>query len=79
MGTVILGGAIVLGLFLGIVLISVLSMAKETDQSYDSMCHVEKIPTPAKPLYRPASAALSPISRDEARPQRDLGAQVAAP
>jgi hypothetical protein len=79
MGTLIWGGVIVLGIFLGIGLISVLSMAKETDQSYDSMCHGEKIIAPAKPLYRPASAALSPTSRDEARPQRDLGAQVAAP
>ena len=79
MGTLIFWGVILLGLFLGIVLISLLSMAKRTDQIYDFMLRGEEIATPAKPLYRPASETLSPTSSGEARPQRDLSASVAAP
>ena len=79
MGTLIFWGVILLGLFMGIVLISLLSMAKRTDQIYEIMCRGEEIPTPAKPLYRPASETLSPTSSGEARPQRDLSASVAAP
>ena len=79
MGTLIVLAVIVLGVFLGIVLFSLLSMAKRTDQIYDRMHRGEEIATPANPLYRPASETLSPTSSGEARPQRDLSASVAAP
>ena len=79
MGTLILGGVIVLSVFLGIVLFSLLSMTKRTDQIYDLMYRGEEIATPSNPLYRPASETLSSVSSGEARPQRDLSASVAAP
>ena len=79
MGTLIFWGVIVLGVFVGIVVISLLSMAKKTDQIYDRMLRGEGIATPSKPLYRPASETLSPTSSGAARPQRDLSASVAAP
>jgi hypothetical protein len=79
MGTLIFWGVIVLGVFLGAVIISLLSMAKRTDQIYDRMYRGEEIPTPANPLFRPASATLSPTSSGEARAQRDLSASLAAP
>src|SRR5665648_257805 len=63
-------GVIVLGVFLGIGLISLLSMAQKTDQIYDRMLRGEEIATLSKPLYRPASETLSPTSSGEARPQR---------
>jgi hypothetical protein len=79
MGTLIVLAVIVLGLFLGIVIISLLSMAQKGEQIYDLMYRGEEIATPANPLYRPASETLSPTSSGEARPQRDLSASAAAP
>jgi hypothetical protein len=79
MGTPIFWGVIVLGVFLGIVLISLLSMAQETDQIYDRKLRGEEIARPANPLYRPVSETLSPTSSGKAQPQRDLSASVAAP
>ena len=79
MGTLIFWGVIVLGVFLGIVIISLLSMAQKGEQIYDLMYRGEETATPANPLYRPASETLSPTSSGEARPQRDLSASVAAP
>jgi hypothetical protein len=78
MGTLIFWGVIVLGLFLGIVIFSLMSMAQKGEQIYDLMYRAEEIATPAKPLYRLESENLVPTSSGEARPQRDLGAQVAA-
>ena len=51
----------------------------KVEQVYDFMYHDEAIATPAKPLYRPASEALSATRSGEARPQRDLSASVVAP
>jgi hypothetical protein len=79
MGTLIFWGVIVLGVFLGIVTISLLSMAQKTDQIYDCKLRGEEIARPAKLLYRPASETLSPTSSGEAQPQRDLSASVVAP
>lgn len=79
MGTLIVLAVIVLGLFLGIVLIALLSMAQRTDQIYDCMLRGEEIATASNPLYRPASEALLPTRSGEARAQRDLSASVAAP
>ena len=79
MGTLIFWGVIVLGVFLGIVIISLLSLAQKGEQIYDLMHRGEEIPTPANPLYRPASEALTPTSSGEALPQRDLSASAAAP
>ena len=72
-------GVIVLGVFLGIVLFSLLSLAQKGEQIYDLMYRGEEIATPANPYYWPASETLSPTSSGEARPQRDLSASVAAP
>lgn len=79
MGTLIFGGVIVLGLFLGIVIISLLSMAQKGEQIYDLMHRGEKKATPADTYYLPATETPSPTSSGEARPQRDLSASVAAP
>jgi hypothetical protein len=78
MGTLILCGVIVLGLFMGIVLISLLAMAKRSDQIYECMLRGEAIASPANPLHQPASETLVLTSSGEARPQRDLSASVAA-
>lgn len=67
MGTLIFWGVIVLGVFLGIVIFSLLSMAQKGEQIYDLMYRGEAIPTPANPLYRPASEPLPPASSGEAR------------
>ncbi len=68
MGTLIFWGVIVLGVFLGIVLISLLSMAKRTDQIYDSCIVVRKLPRRLslsigrhqKPCRPPAAARRGP-------------------
>jgi hypothetical protein len=67
MGILIFWGVIVLGVFLGIVIFSLLSMAQKGEQIYDLMDRGEAIPTPANPLYRPASEALPPASSGEVR------------
>jgi hypothetical protein len=72
-------GVIVLGVFLGIVIISLLSLAQKGEQVYDFMYRGEARATPADSLYQPASETLSPTSGGEARPQRDLGASAAVP
>jgi hypothetical protein len=79
MGTVIVLAVIVLGVFLGIVIFSLLSLAQKGEQIYELMYRAEDIATPSNPLYRPASETLSPTSSGEARPQKDLSASVAAP
>ncbi|MDP2047243.1 MAG: hypothetical protein Q8L00_13640 [Deltaproteobacteria bacterium] len=79
MGTLIFWGVIVLGVFLGIVIFSLLSLAQKGEQICELMYRAEDIATPTNPLYRPASETVSPTSSGEARPQRDLSASVAAP
>jgi hypothetical protein len=78
MGTLIILAVVGLGVVLGIVIFSLLSMAQRTDQIYDCMLGGEEIAPSLHPLYRPASEALLPTSSGEARPQRDLSASVAA-
>jgi hypothetical protein len=79
MGTLIFLGVIVLAVFLGIGLISLLSMAQRTDQIYDCKLRGEEIARPENPLYRRASETLPPTSSGKVQPQRDLSASVAAP
>jgi hypothetical protein len=79
MGTLIFWGMIVLGVFLGIVIFSLLSLAQKGEQIYDLMDRAEEIARPANPLYRMASETGSPDCSGEAQPQRDLSASVAAP
>ena len=64
MGTLIVLGVIGLGVFLGIVLFSLLSMAQRTDQIYDCMLRGEEIAPSSHPYigrhqkrYRPPAAA----------------------
>jgi hypothetical protein len=79
MGTLMVWGVMVLGVCLGIVIFSLLSLAQKGEQVYDLMYRGEEIAPPANPLYRPASETLSPTSSGEAQPQRDLSASAAAP
>ena len=80
MGTLIFWGVIVLGVFLGIVIFSLLSMAQKGEQIYDLMHRGEEHTHVRRNLYYlPASETLWPTSSGEARPQRDLSASVAAP
>ena len=79
MGTLIFWGVIELGVFMGIVLFSLLSLAQKGEKIYDPMYRGEEMATPADTYYQPASEALSPTSRGEAQPQRDLSASVVAP
>lgn len=78
MGTLIVLAVIVVGVFWGVVIYSLLSMAKRSDQIYDRMYCDEEIATLANPLYRAASEALSPSSSGKARLQRDLRGSVAS-
>jgi hypothetical protein len=77
-GTLIFFGVIVLGVFLGIVLIALLSMAKRTDQIYERIVSGEECAIPADPLYRRAAENQPETRGGEARPQRDLRPSVAA-
>jgi|WetSurMetagenome_2_1015567.scaffolds.fasta_scaffold90659_3 hypothetical protein len=49
MGPLIFGGVIVLAVFLAIVLMALLSMAKRTDQIYEFMCRGEEITSLTNP------------------------------
>jgi hypothetical protein len=79
MGALIFWGMIVVGVFLGIVIFSLLSLAQKGEQIYELRYRAEDIATPPNPLYRPATETLSPASCGEAPPQRDLSASAAAP
>jgi hypothetical protein len=79
MGTLIVLAVVVLGVFLGIVLISLLTVAKKADQIYDRMHRDEEIAARANPYYRLATETLLPTCSGEAQPQRDLTASVVAP
>ncbi|MCJ7819540.1 MAG: hypothetical protein MUP25_06960 [Syntrophales bacterium] len=78
MGTLIVLAVILLGVFLGIVLFSLLSLAQKGEEIYNLMDRGEEIATPADTYSLPASETLLPTSSGEARPQRDLRATVAA-
>ena len=76
MGILILGGVIVLVLFMGIVVFSLLSMAQKGEQVYDQMYRDEEIATPVNPLDRPSPEPLSPTSSGKVQPQRDSSASM---
>ena len=78
MGTLIVLGVIGLSGILGIVLISLLRMAKKTDQFYDRILCGEEMATPPALHYLPVSEIGPPASGGEARTQRDLNASAAA-
>jgi hypothetical protein len=72
MGTLIFWGVIASGVFLGIVIIILLSLAQKGEQIYDRMHRGENIATPADTYYLPASKTLSPTSSGNAQPQREI-------
>jgi hypothetical protein len=78
MGTLIVLGVIVLSVFLGIVIISLLSMAQKREQIYERLHLGEERATLENACSWPATETLSPTSNGEARLQRDLSASVAA-
>ena len=51
MGTPIIFAVIVLGVFMGTTLFSLLIMAQRTDQIYDRMLRGEEIAVPSNPCY----------------------------
>ena len=67
MGTLIFWGAIVLAVFLGIVLFSLLSMAQKGEQIYDLIHRGENIPSSTDTYYLPATEPLRQNSSGEAR------------
>ena len=80
MGTLIFGAGTLLGIFLGIVLISLLTMAQKADKFSDLMNRGGKIATLGDTYRLPASETLLPTGSGEARPQRylvDRGRRVA--
>ena len=79
MGTLIFGAGTLLGLCLGIALISLSTMARKAEEVYDRMPCGDKIGTRADTYCLLASETLSPISIGEVRPQGDLSGSVAAP
>ena len=79
MGTLIFWAVVVWGVFMGIVLFSLLSVAQRGEQIYDFMDRSENIPTSADTYHLPATETLSPISSGETRPQRDWCLSEAAP
>jgi hypothetical protein len=78
MGTLIFWGVIVLGVFLGIILFSLLSMAQKAEEVYDRMPRGDGIGIREDTYFVPASEPLSPASRGEVRPQGELSESVAA-
>lgn len=77
-GTLIFWGAMVLGGLMGILLVSLSSMAQKAEEVYDRMPRGDEIGARATcPV--PAPEPLSPASRGEVRPQGDLRESVAAP
>lgn len=72
MGILLIGVGAFLSIFLGIVLFFVLAMAQKSDHVYDLRPGDEEMVTPADAYLVPALEILSPTSRTEARPQRDV-------
>jgi hypothetical protein len=79
MGTIIFWGAIVVGGILGIILISLASMAQKAEEFYDHMPCGDGKCLEADTYSVPAAETLSPTSRGEVRPQRALSESVVAP
>jgi hypothetical protein len=78
MGTLILWGMIGLGIFLGIVLLSLLRMVQETGAFYDDVLCVNGIAFRADPCSVPASEPASPASGGELQPLRELSESAVA-
>jgi hypothetical protein len=72
MGTLIFWAVIVLGVFLGMLLISLLSLAQKAERVYDLMDRTEKMATLEDSYHLPGSEIPSPATSGETRPQRDL-------
>jgi hypothetical protein len=77
MGTLIFWGAMVLGGLMGILLVSLSSMAQKAEEAYDRMSRGDA-PGAQATCPVPASGPLSPASRGEVRPQGDLRESAAA-
>jgi len=71
-------GVIALGVFLGIVIISLLSMAQKGEQIYELMYRGERIGASTDSYSLPASEIRSPASNGEVRADRDLSSSVTA-
>jgi hypothetical protein len=78
MGTLIFWGVIVLGEFLGIVLISLSSRAQKAEEVYERMPSGDKIATRSDTYCLLVSGTLSPTGINEVGAQGDLSASVAA-
>ena len=78
MGTLIVLALIVLGLFLGIMLMALFSMAKRSDQPIGFMYRDEEIDLPSNHLDRLVSPTPARTSRGETRSHRELNVSVAA-
>jgi hypothetical protein len=78
MGNLMIWAGTLLAVCLGMVLISLLTMARKAEEVYDRMPRGEKIATRADTYYLPASEILSPTSRGEVRSFGDLSGSVEA-
>jgi hypothetical protein len=68
----LIGVGVLLVIFLGIMLFSLLDMAQETDEAYDLLDRGEEMATPMNPYYVSTSETLLSASLAEERPERDL-------
>jgi hypothetical protein len=73
MGLLIFGAGVLLGMFLGIVLISLLGMAQQAEDVYDRLDLGETMAIPEDIYYLSPSHQDLPTSCNEGRPSRDLG------
>ncbi len=71
MGTLIFGAGTLFGVFLGIVLISLLSMAQKADKVYDWLDRGEPKATPEDTYSFLQSATILPTGRKDCWPSRD--------
>ena len=78
MGTLLVLAVVFGGVFMGMVLYSLLSVAKRIDQLDNCSHRPEEIGAPENSVYQPASATPPPASSGEERLQRDLNGAVAA-
>jgi hypothetical protein len=79
MGTLLFWGVIVAGGFLGIILISLLSMAQKAEEVYERLPGVDTMTTRSGPHYLSATENPLPANRDEVRLQGKMRESVAAP
>ena len=79
MGKIFFWGVVASGVFLGIILFSLTSMAQKAEEVYDRMPGADGIGIRADTYFVPASEPLSPASRGEVRPQGELGESVTGP